>query len=395
MKVLIVHNRYANRGGEDRAVDLLMEGLRREGHAAELFTRDNAELRRAGMLRQVAQLAAAPFSIGSYVGLRRSIRQFQPDVIHYHNVFPWITPAAYWAGGGQSAATVQTLHNFRFSCLNGLFLTPSGEICERCHSGSFLNGVRLRCHSGRRTVSMVYAAALGLQRFTKAWIRNVDLCLAPAPFVGKKLVETGFPAERVAHVPPFLLDVPELPGASRRHVLYVGRLSPEKGVDMLIDAWDASDVPLLIVGDGPERAGLEERASGKRNISFLGQRPPADVFRLLAEAFFLVMPSRWYENMPYVLLEAWSQGTPTLVSRLGSLADIVHQGVNGFLFDPITADSLRRTKERLLNSPFMLGKIRASVRAHYRATYAADIALPRLLDHYRVAKRIHETRINS
>lgn len=341
MRVLVIHNRYQISGGEDRVVQAELALLRGQGEEVSLYERDNAEFTRFSPADKARHLYALPFVRQAYEDIRSRLRAFHPDVVHVHNVFYMISPAVYTACREEGVPVVQTLHNFRLLCLNGLFFRD-GHSCEDCQDQrSLWPGVARRCF--RHSFAASAALARGITRHWHAgtWQKDVARYIALSSFSRDKFVLAGIPSEKIVvkgNFLPAVTDVGEGPRAGG-YALFIGRLSREKGLDVLARAWRSLDLPLKIIGEGPEAAGLAARFSGCP-VEYLGPRTPEECRQYLRGASCLVLPSLCYENCPRVVIEAYAGGIPVIASRVGSIPEMVTDGESGFLFCPGDARDL-------------------------------------------------------
>jgi glycosyltransferase involved in cell wall biosynthesis len=346
MRVLVAHNLYrsATPSGENQLVRAEIELLRTGGVEVVELLRDSDEI--AGGLRGALQ--AAPGPIRSPGGVRRFTRlleEARPDVVHLHNVYPLISPAVIPVARRHGVPVVQTVHNYRHGCVNGLHLRD-GHVCTDCLGTRLgLPGVEHGCYRGSRlqTVPMT----LGQDLHRRTWRRGVDRFVALTPFMRDHLVSTGIPRDRIVVRPTWVPD-PGLAGASGRDVLYVGRLDEAKGIDRLLDAWamggSETGRTLTVVGDGPLR-GRVEAAVGTGNVRWLGQVPPAEVAGAIGSAAYVVVPSRVFEGYPLVVAEAFGRGRPVLTVSGGSVGTIVDDAT-GWVVDP-TVDALAAAIARI------------------------------------------------
>jgi glycosyltransferase involved in cell wall biosynthesis len=324
-------------GGEDRHVLQQVE-LVSSAHEVSLYSESNADLDEtietgARMLyskRMVEEVGAA-------------MDEFQPNVVHLHNAYPSLGPSVHLAARKRRVPVVMTIHNMRLRCPNGIMFTE-GLRCRRCESGNYLNAVVHRCFPTHRQ-SVGYASALWIHRFAMRLEAHVARFLAPSEFMRSRLLQWRIPGQRIRVVRHF---VEASPGESRGrpfgdYGLYLGRLSPEKGLGVLLRALnDAGDPPFTIAGDGPERRALERLARQLRlsNTRFLGALPHVDAQRLLTGARYLALPSIGEEVAPLAAIEALSMGRPLLVARSGALAELVAGGA-GVACRPGDVDDLR------------------------------------------------------
>ena len=360
MKILIVHNYYQQPGGERVAVEAQVALLRERGHRVILYTRDNAEIERYGLWRRANFFPEAVFSRKTYPEIRSLVANEHPDVAHVHNVFPLISPAVYWALKDAGVPIVQTVHNFRFLCPNALFFTH-GQTCERCKHGNTLHAVRWKCYRKSYILSGLYAITIGLHRHWGTF-QMIDCFIALTEFTAQKLLEKGIATrDKISVLGNFLPDPLPIPGSFERrepYVVYLGRLSSEKGAEILIEA--IAGLPhlgLRVLGDGPQAKALQALVLQRRlhHVEFLGHVVREEKWNLLRRAMATAVPSVWYENFPFTVLESLAVGTPVVASNLGSLPYIVEDGKTGLLFRPGDKDDLQeklaylvtRTKEAL------------------------------------------------
>lgn len=336
MKVLLVHNRYREAGGEDTAVASERALLRRYGHSTVVYERDNAAIDESGPLSRLSLATRTVWAHDTYRELRRLLAAERPDVAHFHNYLPQVSPSGYYACRTEGVPVVQTLHNFRLIC-PGSRLSRGGEVCELCVGRRFAwPGVRYRCYRGNTGASAAVATMSAFHGLIGTWRRAVDSFIALNEFNRAKFVEGGLPANRIAVLPNFLFPDPGPGRGAGGFVLYVGRLAREKGLAVLVRAWERLNgtIPLKIVGEGAMAPRVREAAERHDSVEWLGFRPHDEVLALLDRAEALVVPSIDYENFPITLIEAFAKGVPVLVSDHGSLAEIVEEGRTGLRFAP-------------------------------------------------------------
>jgi glycosyltransferase involved in cell wall biosynthesis len=250
-------------------------------------------------------------------------------------------------------------------------------VCEECIPRGPWNAVRHGCYRGSRAQTLVWSDTVAHHRARDTWRRCVDRFVAPTAFAARVLVKAGLPRERIDVLPLVLAD-PGDPAPPGRGAVYVGRLAPEKGVDLLIDAWhEQGGAPLAIVGSGPAEAELRERARGVAGVRFLGALPHGEVLRVIRDAAFAVVPSRWYEVSPFAAIEALASGRPVVTWRGGSVAELVGDGRAGLLFAALDAASVAQACARLLADPELVRRLGAQAREDYLDRHAPDVGLAR------------------
>ncbi len=377
LRVLIVFNAYQLRGGEDSVVDAELALLRGHGHEVATYFRNNDDV--SGM-SSLALARQTLWSARTQDDLAELIRRFQPDVIHAHNTFPLISPSLYWAAARAGVPVVQTLHNFRLMCLNALFLRD-GKVCEDCMGRLPWRGVARACYRDSLPASAVAAAMLTLHRRLGTYQHKVTRYIALNEFCRGKFIEGGLPAERIALKPNFVDFAPPAT-QPRRGILYVGRLSLEKGIRTLAEATGlCAGAVLRVAGDGPEAGALNDLSG----VTALGSQPSAVVRDEMSRAIALVLPSICYENFPRTIVEAFACGLPVIASRMGSMADLVKEGETGLLFEPSNAHALAEKMNWALAHPVEMGQMGRKARGQYEAEFSAEVNYQRLMAIYQEA----------
>ena len=392
MKILIAHNSYQNAGGEDVVAATEAQFLQQAGHAVVWYRRDNHELGNSLGLRSVAMAAAALWSQGSYRSLRTVLHRERPDVAHFHNTFPLISPSAYYACSHENIPVVQTLHNYRLLCPSAI-LFRAGQVCERCLGRPVAwPGVVRSCYRGDLFATATVAGMLAAHRTIGSWRKKIDCYIALSHFAKQKFVAGGIPAERIVVSPNVVHPDPGPKNGPGEYALFLGRLTEEKGINTLLHAWRQLKlpVPLLIAGTGPLQDDVAVRAgcAGSR-ITVLGQVAREQVPALLKHARFLACPSLLYENFPVSIVEAFACGVPVIASDLGSMAEVVTDHATGLLFKPGASADLAARVEWAWTHPDELQSMGFLARAEYEAKYTAERGLERLLIVYETAIRAH------
>jgi glycosyltransferase involved in cell wall biosynthesis len=384
MRIVVAHNYYKQAGGEDQCVAAEVAMLRAHGHDVTFFSLSNDDIDAMSRPRLAVETI---WSRRSHRELRRLFSIARPQIVHFHNTFPLISPAAYYAARAERVGVVQTLHNFRLICANAL-LFREGQICEDCVGRPIpWAGVRRGCYRGSRTASAVVAAMLGVHRALGTWRSAVDAYIALTQFSRAKLVEAGLPAEKIAVKANLVYPDPGVGSGRGGFAVYVGRLSSEKGLETLLAAWSRLQgaPPLKIIGEGPLAPLVEREASANPSIQWLGALPLDKVYALIGAAALLVAPSRCYENFPRVLVEAFAKGTPVLASRMGAMAEIVDEGRTGSLFRPGDPDDLAAKAQALFADPARLPTMRAAARGEFERRFTDAVNHGRLMTIYEQA----------
>lgn len=381
MNILVCHNFYQQPGGEDRVFADEVELLRRHGHAVEVYSVHNDSITSGSQLTLAGR---AVWNRHSHKELSDLVRRNPFDVVHFHNTFPLISPAAYHAAASRGAAVVQTLHNYRLLCANAL-LFREGKRCESCVGKSIpLAGIAHGCYRGSRCASAASAAVTTIHRAIGTWRNAVDVYIAPTQFAREKFIAGGLPAHKIAVKPNFILDDPGIGLGDGGYALFVGRLSEEKGFRTLLSAWAQlkEKIPLKIAGDGPLHTQIAEARAGGMDIEWVGNQSPEEIHRLMQRAMFLVVPSECFETFGRVAVEALAAGTPVIASSGGALAEIVTDEITGLHFRPDDNCDLAEKITRLIRAPAKRDEMRPAARAAFLARYTAEANYSHLKDIY-------------
>ena len=341
MRVLIAHSRYlsGSTSGENRMAEDEAKLLTDAGHDVMLWSPEPEVGSRFDVVKTGAAAVWAPQK-----ELRSRIRHHRAQVVHFHNLFPTLSPAALRTAHGEGAAVCITLHNYRLMCLPATFLRD-GKVCELCLGKVPLQGVRYKCFRDSIAGSAALATSLTLHRSAGTFDR-VTRFFAVSNFVRQKYIEAGFAPERVQVKRNFTWEAPRRAGAGD-YFLYLGRLAPEKGVDTLIAAWRKAPGKLLVVGDGPDADAL--RRDAPAGVEFAGEVQAGQVADIVAKARALLVPSKWYEAAPRGIIEAYAAGVPVLAGRIGALSEAVEDDVTGLLLPFEDAAAWTDAAERLMN----------------------------------------------
>lgn len=320
--------------------------------------------------------------------LRQVLASFQPEVVHLHNTFPLISPAAVRVAKEAGAATVQTLHNYRLVCLSAT-LRRDGRVCEDCVGRAVpWPGVAHACYRGSRSASAGVAAMLVAHRALGTYRRLVDVFIAPTEFVRRKMAAGGLPAAKIAVKPHFLSEDPGPGDGGGGYALFVGRLSEEKGLKTLLEAWRTlgSRLPLKIAGDGPLMDRVMAEAAMSEGVHVLGALDQRAVVEEMKSATVLLLPSESYETFGLVAIEAYATGLPVVATRLGAVAEVVKDGETGLLFEPGDVGGLRSKVEVLIADPTRLSAMRVRARTEFLTRYTAERNFAELLEIYSRAR---------
>ena len=385
MRVLLAHDHYRSSApsGEDAVYRNERALLESAGIDVIPFERFNDDIDESTLSKRLRLALDTAWSRQTYDQVSEVLRRTRPHLAHFHNTFPLISPSAYAACRDNAVPVVQTLHNYRLVCA-GALLMRDGHPCEDCVGTSLWPALRHRCYRGSLPATGAVVWMLARNRARGSYTTLVDRYIALTNFAAAKLVTGGLPKARVEVRPNFLPN-PPCPGAGGGgYAVFVGRLSEEKGVRTLLDAWQSiKGFPLKMLGDGPLREELEQRARREAlPVEFLGYRPREQVLAAMLNADVHIVPSECYEGFPMVVLEAYACGTPILASRIGSLAEVVVDGTTGMTFEAGDPADLARRLEELRANPLRLHAMRRAARALFEERYTAEHGLAKLLEIY-------------
>lgn len=386
MRILSIHNNYQIRGGEDESRESEERLLRDMGHQINVYEENND---RVSTLNSVELALRTVWSQEAYQIVRQKLRQSKSDLVHVQNFFPLISPSVYYAAQSEGVPVVQTLRNYRLICPNGLFFRD-GRVCEDC-LGKYVPypGIIHACYRENRAATSATAAMLTVHRVLQTWIKQVNLFISLSEFARQKFIEAGFSSEKIIVKPNFVHPDPGVGDGRGGYALYVGRLSVEKGLDILLAAWEYLKAPisLKIVGDGPLAQQVLEATKRIPQVEWLGRRPMAEVYELMGEAMFLIFPSKWYETFGRVAVEAFAKGTPVIAANLGAIAELVDDGRTGLHFHPSDPVDLSARVEWALTHPKELLQMRFRARSEFESKYTAQKNYAQLMEIYALARR--------
>ncbi len=339
----------------------------------------------AGFLKKVRLAAHALYSPSARRAMRDCITDFSPDLAHIRGIYHHLSPSILWELKSRGVPVLYHLNDFKILCPT-YNMVADGKACDACRGGAFYHVVTKGCYAGARASAAVLAVEGYLHKWLDTYQKCVDLFLAPSEFVRSELIDHGLPADRIAVLPHFQ-DLPAENQLSNDegYLLYFGRLSPEKGVDDLLHAMVRQPhIPVIIAGDGPERARLEA-LSQKLNLSrvlFPGHVVGEKLKTLIAGCSFSLFPSHAYETLGKSILESYAYARPVIASDLGSRRELVEHGVTGLLYSPGDRDQLAHSIGFLFDRPDLTEKMGANGRARVRAKHDPEEHLQKMLEVY-------------
>jgi len=384
MRILLAHNFYRSSApsGEDAVFRNEREMLLKHQDVIS-FERYNDDIDDSTLMRKIRLVKDGTWSRQTYDELNLLIRAQRPDIAHFHNTFPQISPSAYAACQDNGVPVVQTLHNYRLVCPNAL-LMRDGKPCEDCIGKNLWPAIRYRCYRNSLSATAAQVWMLVRNRLRGSYLTLVNRYIALTDFAAGRMIAGGFPAERISVKPNFLPE-PPCPGeGDGGYAIFVGRLSEEKGIRTLLTAWqDVSGMSLKLVGDGPLKDEVVSWIGDKPcPVEWLGYLGRDRILELVRNARLLIVPSLWYEGFPMVVLEAYACGTPVVASNIGSLSEVVWEGTTGFKFEAGNAADLARVVNGVLSDGPMLTKLREKVRSTFDEHYSEPTNYKQLMSIY-------------
>jgi glycosyltransferase involved in cell wall biosynthesis len=390
VNIILVHNTYRRPGGEDVVFELERNMLQAAGHDVKVYCRSNHEINGSAVSRLVLAKKMI-WASDTYAEFGLLLQREKPDLVHIHNTFLVISPSIYTACQRAGVPVVQTLHNFRLFCPGAQF-ARGGQVCEECLEHGVWRGVKYGCYRGSKAHTAGVAAMLSFHHARGTWDKSISTYIALTEFARGKFIEGGLPADRVVVKPNFIDPDPGAGGADRPRALFVGRLAHTKGIKTLLGALGrlGDRVPFAIIGDGPDRPDFEATAAniGVPLSLFKGQVPRLETISSLQSARFLVFPSEWYENFPMTIGEAFACGTPVICSRLGSMQEIVRDGLTGLHFNPRDPEDLAAKMGWAWDNSEAMREMGRNARREYETRYTAA-------ENYRQLSAIYENAVNT
>jgi glycosyltransferase involved in cell wall biosynthesis len=371
MKILAVHNRYLIGGGEDYCHTMEVALLRHLGHAVTEYVVSNEQVSSMGLLRTSLNTI---WSVESYVKVKGLLETGHFDLMMVQNSFPLLSPSIYSAARSMHTPVIQFLQNYRLFCLNG-FAYRNQRPCLDCMQ-KFVPwpGIKNACYRSSRAGSMVVASMLVAHRILGTWKQHVDLYISMTQISADIFQKIGLPSEKIIIKPNFLYPTPQPGDGSGNYALFVGRLSPEKGIHFLLQAWKTlgQKMKLKLVGEGPMEDLVKSEAASNPGIEYLGKLPPAEVLEKMGQAAFLIFPSQWYEGMPRTVIESLAVGTPVVATSIGAQKEMIHDGENGVLFQHDSQAEFIRKVESLIQHPAETAQMRRQARASFEENYTLE-----------------------
>ena len=389
MKVLLIHNSYRTSApsGEDAVFNNERDLLQEKGLDVVSYEKFNDDIDDTSLLKRARLGINYAWSQDSFFEVKDLLAKVRPDIAHVHSIHPQISPSVYFACQKAGVPVVHTLHNYRYIC-PGALLQRDGQPCEDCVGRWPFPALKHRCYRGSLLATGSVFWMISRNRLRKTFTSAVNRFIALTQFAASRFVAGGLPATRMEIKPNFLPNPPSLSQERENYAVYIGRLSAEKGVETLVSSWKSVDkIPLKILGDGPLRGALEAEARQYGlNIEFLGSRPRTEVLSVVGQARFQLVPSEWYEGFPMVILEAYACGTPVVASRIGSLAEVIHDGETGLHFEPGNPQDLAQKVKLITEQSETAQRMGNKARQLFMEKYTAEQSFAHLMGVYQRAQ---------
>ena len=376
MNILLIHNAYQHRGGEEAVFESERKLLLTAGHRVTSYSIHNDQIHLDGIYGRMRLAARTVWSSDSYRAIASLLREEMPDIAHFHNTFPLVSPSGYAACREVGIPVVQTLHNYRLVC-PGSQLFRDGRPCEECITSRVKwRGTVHGCYRNSTLATAVVMTMLAVHDRLGTWERNVARYVALSEFSRSKFIDGGLPPSKVVTKPNFVSPDPGIRETIEDFALSVGRLSPEKGTDLLLQAWSKVNryLRLRLAGDGPSRGMLERTTEnlGLSNVSFLGVLERDSVLSEIKRSRFLIVPSKCYENFPLAVAEAYACGVPVIAPGSGAVGEIVRNGVTGLHFESGNVEDLAAKIEWAWMRPSIMQAMGRAARSEFEAKYSAE-----------------------
>ena len=378
MRILVAHNSHKIAGGEQRVFDTETAQLEEAGHEVIRFNPHNDEV---DDLNRLTLAAKTIWNQASASQLAALIQRHRPDIAHFHNIVPLLSPSVFTTAKRLHVPIVWTLHNYRLVC-PGMLMLRNGKPCSLCVKRRLKTpAIVHKCYRNSRTATTVVTAMQGIHQAVGTW-DHIDRFITPSEFARRKFIEGGLPANKIITKCNFVPGDPEVGRGDGNFFLCVGRLSEEKGILSLIEAWQRYSIneKLLIAGEGPAEDGLRNASQTDPNIEFVGRQSPFEVRQLMSLAKATIVPSVWYETFGLVAAESFAVGTPVIASDIGALSELIRPGRNGFLFEPGNSAAIAQKINKFLTSDN--DELRLNARVSYEEQYTEKHSLRGLLNIY-------------
>jgi glycosyltransferase involved in cell wall biosynthesis len=387
MKVLIVHNfhRIGSSSGDDMVVNNEAKILEDYGHNVLFYSKDNSEFDKKNHINRVWIGGQIPWSLKNYFEIKKIIIGMNPDIVHIHNFFPFITSSVYEAINEMKKPIVQSLHDFRFFCPKAFLFNGSG-ICEECVNYGLHKSVVHKCFQNSFIKTAIAAGTVYLTRKFDV-LDKITTFITFTEFGRRKFTQLGIPEEKIFVKHHFMFDSNSLidknDDDSKKYFLFLGRLGEEKGIKFLINSWKKlPSIPLTIAGSGPLERWVKDRIRNNTDIEYIGFIQHSDILKILKRTYAIILPSMWYETFGLVIMEAYAAGIPAIVSDIGAIADIVKDGKTGLLFEAGNKEDLAKKVRCIREHADVRNRMGKNARKEFEEKYTPERNYKMLMDIY-------------
>jgi glycosyltransferase involved in cell wall biosynthesis len=377
----MVHNYYQERGGEDLSFEAERRALEYAGVTVHTYIDTNYRVDTMGGLGAAVRCT---WSTEAHRDIRDIIRETRPQLMHVQNSFPLVSPSIYYAARAEGVPVIQSIRNYRLLCPNALFYRDNG-VCEDCMGRRFAwPGILHACYRNSRAGTAAIAAMQTIHGALGSWTSKVDHFISLSEFGRSKMIEGGLPAERISVKPNFVYPDPGPSDDEREVILFVGRISEEKGIETMVRAWEMvhKEVPLVIAGRGPASDLVKDASDRFEGVTWLGGQTIDRIYDLMGRATAVLFPSEWYETFGRVVIEAYSRSTPVIASNLGAITELVTPGETGLLFEPGCPESLADAARAMWSDPSGTRQMGQNGRSLFEAHYTVEQHLSLIDDIY-------------
>ena len=377
MKILQAHNYYQQAGGEDTVVAQEKQILEKNGHEVITFYKQNEDINSWNKISKLRLIKEVSWSKKVFQEVDEIIKANPVNVCHVHNTLPLISPSIYYACKSNNVPVVQTLHNYRLICTNGL-LMRNGRICEECLGRSPYGAIAKKCYRNSALQTFVVARMLQKNKRMGTWEKQVDAYICLTEMAKEKFIAHGIPENKL-FVKPNFIEVSLKPEVQKDdYLLYAGRITAEKGAKLIQSLATKLDYPIKVVGEGALAADLK----GISSIELLGRKSHAETLKLMQKAKAVLFPSLLYEGMPMTIIEAFALKTPIIASGIGAAKSMISDMETGILFDYNSAESLIEKVNFCLNHPQEMSAMAEKAFREYENHYTAKENLKMLIKLY-------------
>ncbi len=383
MRILIIHNYYQQFGGTDAVVKEEATLLRAHGHDVRMYTKHSDEIKEYSLSQKIRFIPNTIYSRSSADELNIILDEFKPDVTYIHAVQPLLSYSCYITLNEKNIPIVQMLHDFRFLC-PAAFCFANNKICEKCFDGNYAYAVLNKCYRNSYFFSSLYAVAVHNARYKLNIFDKITKFICPTEFFRSKFSAAGIPAEKLL-VKPHYIDTSKIVPAFKPgpYILYLGRLSPEKGVMTLLQAMTRlPNIKLFIMGSGPSEQQMKTYVQKKslQNVEFLGFRKDNEKYDIILGSAFTIMPSIWNETFGLTALDAYACGKPVVASNIGSLPYVVQDNITGLLFEAGNPEDLTKVIASLYENHKLIEEMGRNAKQVQKKQFSPEASYERLME---------------